>query len=37
MEIVCGYLPAEGRRHNYLTLGGICQECAWDEIDAAKH
>jgi hypothetical protein len=24
--------PEEERRHNYLTHGGICQECAWKDL-----
>jgi hypothetical protein len=24
--------PEEERRHNYLTYGGVCQECAWKDI-----
>lgn len=26
--------PEQKLRHNYLTEGGICQECAWDEFAA---
>jgi hypothetical protein len=24
--------PEEHHRHNYLTYGGVCQECAWKDI-----
>ncbi len=37
VDKVCPKCPPELKtRHNYLTTGGICQECAWKELADEK-
>jgi hypothetical protein len=35
-EFICGNVNCPSISVNYLTYGGLCQDCAWEEIEDSK-